>query len=133
MSLAISKHLRQLKYSRAYTARIGSSFDCPDAQSRCGTDRKASLLIFSALSFPPFRTVKLRTRKPTCPSCGNGNEKLGTIKEIDYVAFCGGKRPNWMERGMIYANSNSRIRAKVSYIISTLIGPIDSFRNHGRT
>lgn len=126
-SLAISKHLRQSKYSRAYTARTSSPSNHPDAHSRCGTDGKASLLLFSALGTPPFRTVKLRSRKPTCLSCGKDGEKVGTIAEIDYVAFCGGQRPDWTEKGMVDANSNFRIQATVSCIISTHRWPSYSF------
>lgn len=75
-------------------------------------DGKASLLLFSALSVPPFRTVKLRSRKPTCAACGIEGQKIGTIEETDYVAFCGGARPNWLERGLEVGRPESRIHVK---------------------
>ncbi|KAG2110302.1 uncharacterized protein F5147DRAFT_575040 [Suillus discolor] len=75
-------------------------------------DGKASLLLFSALSVPPFRTVKLRSRKPTCAACGIEGQKVGTIEETDYVAFCGGARPNWLERGLKDGEPESRIYVK---------------------
>ncbi|KAJ6618264.1 hypothetical protein B0H10DRAFT_2164185 [Mycena sp. CBHHK59/15] len=50
-------------------------------------DKKSSLLLFSALESPPFRSIKLRSRKPTCPACGTCAQKFGEIKDIDYVQF----------------------------------------------
>ncbi|KAI8373229.1 adenylyltransferase [Radiomyces spectabilis] len=45
-----------------------------------------SFLIFSALSSPTFRTMRLRNRKKDCEACGD----TPTItKLIDYVQFCG--------------------------------------------
>ncbi|OJA16471.1 hypothetical protein AZE42_06879 [Rhizopogon vesiculosus] len=75
-------------------------------------DGKASLLLFSALSVPPFRTIKLRSRKPTCAACGIEGQKIGSIEETDYVAFCGGARPNWLERGLEAGRPESRIYVK---------------------
>ncbi|KAG1750258.1 hypothetical protein EDB19DRAFT_1825285 [Suillus lakei] len=75
-------------------------------------DGKASLLLFSALSVAPFRSVKLRSRKPTCAACGIEGQKIGTIEETDYVAFCGGARPNWLERGLEAGRPESRIYVK---------------------
>ncbi|KAJ8072579.1 hypothetical protein PM082_016138 [Marasmius tenuissimus] len=75
-------------------------------------DGKPSLLIFSALGSPPFRSIKLRNRKPTCPACGNEEQKIGEIKEIDYVQFCGGATPNWLQRGLVEGNRNERITVK---------------------
>ncbi|KIM84773.1 hypothetical protein PILCRDRAFT_817569, partial [Piloderma croceum F 1598] len=73
---------------------------------------KASLLLFSALVVPPFRSVKLRSRKPTCPACGKEGQKVGEIKDVDYVAFCGGPRPDWETRGLVNADDATRIQAK---------------------
>ncbi|KAI0077262.1 hypothetical protein K474DRAFT_1684375 [Panus rudis PR-1116 ss-1] len=70
-------------------------------------------LIFSALSTPPFRSIKLRSRRPTCPACGTEGEKLGRITDTDYVAFCGGARPDWEARGMVVRDAQRRIRALV--------------------
>lgn len=69
--------------------------------------------MFSALGMPPFRSVKLRARKASCAGCGNEGERVGNIEETDYVAFCGGGRPDWLSRGLVEGDSQSRIRAKV--------------------
>ncbi|KAI0078294.1 hypothetical protein K474DRAFT_1660503 [Panus rudis PR-1116 ss-1] len=72
---------------------------------------KPSLLIFSALSMPPFRSIKLRSRRPTCSACGTEGEKLGSISNTDYVAFCGGARPDWETQGLVVRDPQRRIRA----------------------
>ncbi|KAI0084103.1 hypothetical protein BDY19DRAFT_898999 [Irpex rosettiformis] len=71
---------------------------------------KPTLLLYSALSTNPFKSVKLRTRRPTCPACGVEGQKFGTIAATDYVAFCGGPRPDWETLGL-YEGSN-RIKAE---------------------
>ncbi|EKM57902.1 uncharacterized protein PHACADRAFT_251828 [Phanerochaete carnosa HHB-10118-sp] len=75
-------------------------------------DGKPSLLLFSALSSMPFRTIRIRPRRPTCPACGKEGERTGTIAETDYVAFCGGSRPDWVVLGLQEGNSGHRLRAK---------------------
>lgn len=52
-----------------------------------------TLTIFSALSFPPWRCVRMRGRKAGCASCDPSSPKI-TVQgiqsgEIDYDAFCG--------------------------------------------
>lgn len=76
-------------------------------------DGKPSLLMFSALGTPPFRSVKLRARRATCPACGSDGKEVGRIEETDYVAFCGGERPDWVARGLAEGAQSSRIRAEV--------------------
>jgi adenylyltransferase/sulfurtransferase len=78
-----------------------------------GPDNKPSLLLFSALGSPPFRNIKLRSRKPTCPACGTSDQKIGQIKEIDYDQFCGGATPDWESRGLTPGDPNNRISVKV--------------------
>ena len=82
-------------------------------------DWKPSLLIYSALAFPPFRSIKLRPRRKTCPACGDEGERLGEISTTDYVAFCGGPKPDWIERGLVVdgEGARKRINAKVNWII----------------
>ncbi|KAI8969851.1 hypothetical protein BD414DRAFT_253186 [Trametes punicea] len=75
-------------------------------------DGKPALLMFSALGTPPFRSVKLRSRRATCPACGVEGEKLGKIEETDYVAFCGGERPDWVSRGLAEGEPAKRVHAK---------------------
>ncbi|KAJ7043294.1 hypothetical protein C8F04DRAFT_944591 [Mycena alexandri] len=72
-------------------------------------DKKATLLLFSALGVPPFRSIKLRSRKPSCPACGSIEQKLGEIKEIDYVQFCGGATPDWERRGLSPGDPGDRV------------------------
>ncbi|KAL2840787.1 hypothetical protein BJY01DRAFT_15916 [Aspergillus pseudoustus] len=51
-----------------------------------------SLLIFSAYSSPQFRTIKLRSRRPTCAVCSaEASVTLESVKSesLDYVFFCG--------------------------------------------
>ncbi|KAF7311647.1 Adenylyltransferase and sulfurtransferase UBA4 [Mycena kentingensis (nom. inval.)] len=74
-------------------------------------DKKPTLLLFSALGSPPFRSVKLRSRKPTCPACGTADERMGEIRTIDYVQFCGGPRPDWEGRGLVAGDPEHRISA----------------------
>lgn len=51
-----------------------------------------SLLLFSALAFPPWRAARLRPKQPSCKVCGStpeiSLEKL-LSGQIDYPAFCG--------------------------------------------
>ncbi|KAJ7090203.1 molybdenum cofactor synthesis 3 [Mycena belliarum] len=75
-------------------------------------DQRPSLLLFSALGSPPFRSIKLRSRKTTCPACGDSKQKVGDIKEIDYVQFCGGPAPDWEGRGLLVSDPNHRISVK---------------------
>lgn len=77
------------------------------------SDRKPTLLIYSALGFPQFRHVKLRSRKKTCPACGVEGNKIGEISSTDYITFCGGPRPDWVVRGLESQNDGRRIGPKV--------------------
>jgi adenylyltransferase/sulfurtransferase len=76
------------------------------------SDMVASLLLFSSLGSPRFRTAKLRKRNPTCPACGRVGQKLSTIETTDYVQFCGGQTPDWESQGLI-ARPDYRIPAMV--------------------
>ena len=69
--------------------------------------------MYSALAVPSFRSVKLRTRRATCPACGPEGKKVGQIEDVDYVALCGGRRPDWVARGLISGKTGDRIHAKV--------------------
>ncbi|KAF9223593.1 hypothetical protein BS17DRAFT_795741 [Gyrodon lividus] len=72
-------------------------------------DGKTFLLLFSAISMPPFRTIKLRERKPTCSACGQEGRRIGAIQDIDYVAFCGGPHPDLQKKGLVLGNPGDRI------------------------
>ncbi|KAH7912310.1 hypothetical protein BJ138DRAFT_803296 [Hygrophoropsis aurantiaca] len=75
-------------------------------------DGKPTLLLYSALTVPFFRSVKLRSKKPSCIACGGDGVKNGTIEETDYVAFCGGVRPNWEQKGLSSGSPGARIRVQ---------------------
>jgi adenylyltransferase/sulfurtransferase len=55
-----------------------------------------SLTLFSAYSAPQFRSIKLRTRKPTCAACSSLaviTADALTSGSLDYVQFCGLANP----------------------------------------
>ncbi|KAJ3572552.1 hypothetical protein NP233_g3000 [Leucocoprinus birnbaumii] len=74
-------------------------------------EMKPSMLLFSALGTPPFRSIKLRSRKADCVACGNKDFNLSMIMETDYVQVCGGPRPDWVQLGL--ANGHAGHRATV--------------------
>ncbi|KAF8802421.1 hypothetical protein BYT27DRAFT_7196607 [Phlegmacium glaucopus] len=75
-------------------------------------DQRPSMLIFSAVGFPPFRTIKLRPRQATCPFCSNSDQGLKSITDIDYVQFCGGPTPDWVAQGTAPGYLGHRIQPK---------------------
>ena len=68
-----------------------------------------SMVSFSALSQPSFRTFKLRPRNDNCIIC-SGVQSL--LEDADYVQFCGGDRPNWEMRGQQPGEPRNRVTAK---------------------
>ena len=74
-----------------------------------GTDPTPMLLLFSALGSPPFRSIKLRARKPTCPACSSPTGQLASVASMDYVQFCGGPNPNWIEQGLLPGDAGHRV------------------------
>jgi hypothetical protein len=80
------------------------------------SDQSRSLLLFDALGCPPFRSIKLRSKKPTCKACSNPSESLKNMANTDYVQFCGGPAPDLITQGSVVARgSNYRASAKVRY------------------
>jgi hypothetical protein len=79
----------------------------------CRADGRPSLLLYSCLSTTPFRTIKIRSKKPDCPACGPDRWRTLDIESTDYVSFCGGSTPNWEERGLAVNDHTSRIPAIV--------------------
>ena len=71
------------------------------------------MLIFSALAMPPFRSIKLRTRRVNCPACGSDSQNAKMIEETDYVAFCGGVQPDWEAAGLFPGKAGERVSAQV--------------------
>jgi len=72
-----------------------------------------SMLLFSALSSQPFRSVKLRSRKQDCVVCGSQDFDLRSVTETDYIQTCGGPRPDWIQRGLLHGQAGRRITVKV--------------------
>jgi adenylyltransferase/sulfurtransferase len=57
---------------------------------------EASMLLFSANSSPPFRTLRLRSRRPQCFACSSSSDlTLQSLSSgsLDYVLFCGMTTP----------------------------------------
>lgn len=57
---------------------------------------KPTLLMFSAYSAPPFRSVRLRSRRADCAVCSSKatiTQHSLTSGSLDYVAFCGATSP----------------------------------------
>lgn len=62
-------------------------------QSRTQQDAiSPSLLLYSAFNHPPFRSVRLRGKRPACPSCSAApsiNRQSLLSGSFDYSTFCG--------------------------------------------
>ncbi|KAL1728212.1 hypothetical protein EV714DRAFT_215728 [Schizophyllum commune] len=78
------------------------------------------MLLFSALAIPPFRSIKLRNRKPDCIACSNPDAPID-VASTDYVQLCGGPRPDWESLGMEVRDPALRIDAKT--LSTRLISP----------
>lgn len=67
-----------------------------EEQANCAPENSPSLLIFSAYSTPPFRSIRLRSRRANCAVCSSeASVTLDTITSgsTDYVFFCGSVNP----------------------------------------
>ena len=54
------------------------------------TSSSPSLLLFSAMSPIPFRSVRLRARRPDCAACSSiSGITAATLKDFSYTRFCG--------------------------------------------
>jgi adenylyltransferase/sulfurtransferase len=72
-------------------------------------DGQPSLLLFSSLITPPFRSVKLRNKRSDCVAC-SGQSPLNTT---DYIQFCGGPPVNWVQNGKTSGVIGHRISPEV--------------------
>ncbi|KAG9128392.1 Urmylation protein [Ceratobasidium sp. 392] len=85
------------------------------------------MLLYSALSPRPFKTIRLRPRQPGCRGCSGAPSNvvldkqtfgnvLADIKALegDYVEFCGdlGGTPNPVSTGMFLGEPGSRVNAR---------------------
>ena len=105
-----------------------------------GKGREASMLLFSANSFPPFRNVRLRARRPKCFACSSeAGLSLESLRSgsLDYVLFCGVNAPvnilapEERVEAWEYERKNGRehllvdVREKVQFDICSLEGSIN--------
>ena len=74
-----------------------------------GVDGTPALLLYSALSPSPFRTIKIRKKQANCLACGSGAPALLDVTNTDYITFCGGPARDWVKTGL--AVSDKRICA----------------------
>jgi adenylyltransferase/sulfurtransferase len=81
-------------------------------------DLKPTMLLFSAVTQPPFRTVKLRSRKHNCIACGMARPS-GLLHMTDYIQFCGGSNPDWETQGLEPGDPQKRVTAKESRIAAS--------------
>jgi len=105
---------------------------------------EASMLLFSTNSNPPFRSVRLRARRPKCFACSiDGGLALGSLTSgsLDYVLFCGvttpvrilepGERIEAKEYERVKKEGNTKehllvdVREKVQFDICSIDGSIN--------
>jgi len=70
-----------------------SSSTSPSFSSSSSENPNPTLLLFSAYSTPPFRTVRLRSRRADCAVCSAHATITAsslTSGSMDYITFCGG-------------------------------------------
>lgn len=72
-------------------------------------DGNPSLVLFSSFNMPPFRSVKLRSKRQDCVACSG----CGTLSTIDYIQFCGGPPVNWVQLGQTPGLAGQRILPQV--------------------
>ncbi|KAI1476715.1 adenylyltransferase [Daldinia eschscholtzii] len=83
--------LQALEAIKLIVAGVGK-----DSNSTLKDPVAPSLLLFSATSTTPFRSIRMRSRRPNCFACSS--ESALTLKELragslDYVQFCGVTKP----------------------------------------
>lgn len=79
------------------------------------------MLLFDALGSPPFRSIKLREKKTTCSVCSNPGDHLDSIANTDYIHFCGGPLPDWVNEGRVPGDTGHRIQPQVGFFARFLI------------
>ncbi|KAF9784745.1 molybdenum cofactor synthesis 3 [Thelephora terrestris] len=72
-------------------------------------DGTTALLLYSALSHSPFRSIRVRKKQVNCTVCGTGGSAALDVVNTDYIAFCGGPTRDWVKTGQ--AISDTRISA----------------------
>ncbi|TEB34439.1 hypothetical protein FA13DRAFT_1481490 [Coprinellus micaceus] len=103
------------------TGVIGSLQAVEAVKILTGMDQRPTMTIYNALSFPPFRSIRLRPRREACIACGkDATERRAreraeglevTLPAVDYVQFCGGPTPDWEREGQVSGQEGERMRA----------------------
>jgi len=100
------------------TGVIGSLQACEAIKIITGlADSPPTLLIYSALAVPPFRTIKIRSKKPNCIACGEKAFGGALIDQADYLELCGTLAPDYEANGVVPGQPGHRIRAKELHAI----------------
>jgi adenylyltransferase/sulfurtransferase len=82
--------MQALEAIKLIAAKPASSDDFSTSPS--SEPAKPTLLMFSAYSSPPFRSVRLRSRRADCAVCSSQatiTQHSLTSGSLDYIAFCG--------------------------------------------
>jgi adenylyltransferase/sulfurtransferase len=91
--MGVLQALETIKVITMASSKLESNGDANDLGD--SVDRP-SLHIFSAYSTPPFRTIRLRSRRANCAVCSDqGSVTLDSLRNgsTDYVQFCGSANP----------------------------------------
>ncbi|KAI0844205.1 adenylyltransferase [Daldinia vernicosa] len=83
--------LQALEAIKLVVAGVGK-----DSSSALKDPIAPSLLLFSATSTTPFRSIRMRSRRPNCFACSSASTlTLGELRagSLDYVQFCGVTTP----------------------------------------
>ena len=88
--------LMALEAVKVITASAASVKELDIDQATDDSNRSSSMLIFSAFGSPPFRSIRLRGRRPNCTVCSATpsitKESLRS-GSLDYARFCGLTHP----------------------------------------
>jgi len=88
--------LQALEAIKVLTTSVPSTHQNGDSAGPGVTLDPPSLHLFSAYSTPPFRTIRLRSRRPNCAACSaNATVSLESLRSgsTDYLLFCGSATP----------------------------------------
>ncbi|MCJ1462743.1 Urmylation protein [Pseudocyphellaria aurata] len=91
-TIAAGQCLRSSLKADSFVDLNGNATTTNSSSATISTTPTPSLLVYSAYSFPPFRSMRLRGQRSNCPSCSNSasitRESL-TSGSMDYLSFCG--------------------------------------------
>ncbi|KAH7417388.1 molybdenum cofactor synthesis protein-like protein [Cadophora sp. MPI-SDFR-AT-0126] len=94
--MGVLQALEAIKLIIAWKLKADPQPESESVQPDATASPAATMLLFSSTSNPPFRSVRLRSRRPKCFACsssaGLSLESL-TSGSLDYVLFCGVTSP----------------------------------------